>query len=117
MNNPDDIYEPFYDLIRSVPAGKVVTYGQAADAVTGVRLTARMAGSAMRIAPKDVPWHRVVGAGGALPIASRSVEAMLMQRRLLEIEGVAFSSGTSNRVNMTVCQWAIKYEDDVSKVE
>jgi methylated-DNA-protein-cysteine methyltransferase-like protein len=62
-----------------------------------------MVGAAMRIAPDDVPWHRVVGAGGTLPIGKISPEMLLRQRALLELEGVRFLSG--NRVDMAAHQW------------
>jgi methylated-DNA-protein-cysteine methyltransferase-like protein len=100
-----DVYEPLYALIRTIPRGKVVTYGQAAEGVEGVRLTARMVGSAMRIAPDDVPWHRVVGAGGTLPIGKISPEMLLRQRALLEREGVHFRSDRSNIIDMSQYQW------------
>jgi methylated-DNA-protein-cysteine methyltransferase-like protein len=100
-----DVLEPLFALIRSVPRGKVVTYGQAAEGVEGVRLTARMVGSAMRVAPNDVPWHRVVGAGGTLPIGKISPEMLLRQRELLELEGVRFIPGRNNIIDMTNHQW------------
>jgi methylated-DNA-protein-cysteine methyltransferase-like protein len=100
-----DVFDPLYALIRTVPPGKVVTYGQAAEGVEGVRLTARMVGSAMHIAPEDVPWHRVVGAGGILPIGKISPEMLLRQRALLELEGVTFMAGRSNVINMSKHQW------------
>ena len=106
MTNERDIYEPVYEVVRRVPAGKVVTYGQVADYAVGVALTARQVGAAMFVAPKDVPWQRVVGAGGHLPVGKRSPEHALRQRRLLEEEGVLFLSTTDHRVDMARCQWA-----------
>lgn len=98
-------YEAVYRVVRNVPAGKVVTYGQAADAVEGFAVTARHVGTAMRFAPKDVPWQRVIGAGGRLPIAKRSPELKLLQRRLLQNEGVLFLQDDADRVNLAECQW------------
>lgn len=100
-----DIYEPVYAFVRTVPSGKVVTYGQVADMVSGVSLTARQVGAAMFVAPKDVPWQRVVGAGGHLPIGKRSPEMKMLQRRLLEQEGVVFLPDAEDRVDMARCQW------------
>ena len=94
-----------FKFVRSVPAGKVVTYGQVAEEISAVRLTARDVGAAMRFAPHDVPWQRVVGAKGYLPIAKRSPELPLQQRKLLEQEGVAFLTGDTPRVDMSVSQW------------
>lgn len=98
-------YAYVFDFVRSVPVGKVVTYGQIADEVYPARLTARDVGTAMRFAPRDVPWQRVVGAKGYLPIAKRSPELHLQQRRLLEQEGVAFLAGDTSRVDMRLSQW------------
>ena len=99
-----EIYAPVYALVRSVPAGCVVTYGQVAGLLTTVSVTARQVGTAMRYAPKEVPWQRVVGAGGKLPIAKLSPELQARQRRLLEGEGVTFKSA-SDTVDMARHQW------------
>jgi methylated-DNA-protein-cysteine methyltransferase related protein len=112
------LYEPVYAFVRTVPPGKVVTYGQVADCLTAVRLTARQVGTAMRYAPPDVPWQRVVGAGGRLPIAKLSPEAKVRQRDLLLAEGVRFygrkndgrndeinGADGADRVDMAHAQW------------
>ncbi len=116
----EDLYAPLYEFVRSIPQGKVVTYGQAADAVETVRLTARMAGAAMRVAPEGVPWHRVVGAGGRLRTANRSIELMLCQRELLADEGVHFKPKGGNTIDMKHSQWLPKlwsrlYEEAASE--
>ena len=76
-----------YDLVKKIPRGGVMTYGQIAKAL---RLAggARTAGRAMAASPsgRGVPWHRVVGSGGRLLI--REPHASL-QRKLLESEGLA----------------------------
>ena len=99
-----EIYAPVYALVRAIPPGFVATYGQVAGSLTEVSVTARQVGTAMRYAPKDVPWQRVVGAGGKLPIAKLSPELQERQRRLLEGEGVAFRA-TSDTVDMARHQW------------
>ena len=75
-----------YELVKKIPRGRVMTYGQVAKAL---RLPggARTAGRAMAASPSGcgVPWHRVVGAGGRLLI--REPHASL-QRKLLETEGL-----------------------------
>jgi methylated-DNA-protein-cysteine methyltransferase-like protein len=112
--NDDDllaIYEPVYAFVRTVPPGKVVTYGQVADCIDGVSLTARQVGTAMRHVPPDVPWQRVVGAGGRLPIAKLSPEAKLRQHRLLEEEGVRFSERDPDRIDMARSQWNVSAQD------
>src|SRR6202051_2859329 len=78
-----------YDLVKKIPRGRVMTYGQVAKAM---RLAggARTAGRAMAASPSGhgVPWHRVVGAGGRLLI--REPYASL-QRKLLESEGLVLA--------------------------
>lgn len=79
-------WDRVYALVKKIPRGRVITYGQLAKAL---RLAggARTAGRAMSGTPRGagVPWHRVVGAGGALLI--REPHASL-QRKLLESEGL-----------------------------
>jgi methylated-DNA-protein-cysteine methyltransferase-like protein len=82
------LFERVYQLVRRVPGGRVVTYGQIAAALGDVRL-ARTVGWAMRACPDDVPWHRVVNARGGLSTAPLQGE-LYVQRMLLEDEGVQF---------------------------
>lgn len=80
-------WDPVYRLVQRIPRGKVLTYGALARAL---RLPggARTAGRAMAATPsgKGIPWHRVVGDRGRILI--RGPHALL-QRKLLESEGVA----------------------------
>lgn len=82
-------YEQVYALVRRVPAGRVVSYGQVARHVPGC--TARMVGYAMSALPdgSDVPWQRVInGQGRVSPRAVPGREKL--QQALLEDEGVFF---------------------------
>lgn len=80
-------WDPVYRLVQRIPRGKVLTYGALAKAL---RLPggARTAGRAMAATPsgKGIPWHRVIGDRGKILI--RGPHALL-QRKLLESEGVA----------------------------
>ena len=105
MDDALEVYAAIYDFVRTVPPGRVVTYGQVADCVQGISFTARQVGTAMRYAPPDVPWQRVVGAGGRLPIAKLSPEAKLKQHRLLVMEGVSFHERDGDRVDMARSLW------------
>jgi len=93
-----DPAEAVYAFVRAVPAGRVVTYGQVAGMVEGVALTPRQVGGIMHTTPEDVPWHRVVGAGGRLPIGKRATELQMNQRHLLVAEGVLFLE--NDRIDM-----------------
>ena len=111
MLNPQepnlDWHETVYEYVRKIPSGKVMTYGQVADCVTQIKMTARMVGSAMSMVPMAVPWHRVVGAGGHLPIGKRSAELKLLQIRLLKAEKVEFRGVDSDLVDMNFSQLTV----------
>jgi methylated-DNA-protein-cysteine methyltransferase related protein len=89
-----------YGLVRRVPAGQVVTYGQVA-ALLGRPRSARAVGGAMLRCPEDVPWHRVVNAQGGIS-RRRHAGSMLTQRIRLEQEGVRLRRG---RVPLARYRW------------
>jgi methylated-DNA-protein-cysteine methyltransferase-like protein len=92
--------EATYRLVRRVPRGRVVTYGQVA-ALLGRPRGARAVGQAMRACPHGVPWHRVVNARGGISARPR-MEGMATQRIRLQQEGVAFRRGV---VNLSRYRW------------
>ncbi|HEX6739344.1 MAG TPA: MGMT family protein [Vicinamibacteria bacterium] len=91
---PAGFFDRVYAAVRSIPRGRVLTYGQVAH-LLGVPRGARAVGWALRVLPDRlagrVPWHRVVGAGGR--IAERGGPGPLTQRRRLRAEGVTFRGG------------------------
>jgi len=89
-----------YRLVRRVPRGMVVTYGQVAF-MLGAPRSARAVGTAMAHCPADVPWHRVVNAAGRISRRRRAA-GMLTQRIRLEQEGVPMRRG---RVVLARCRW------------
>ena len=79
-------YSGIYEAVKHIPYGKVATYGQVAEAAgypRGHRLVTRFL-SDMHYS--DLPWHRVIGAGGQIKIPGRGGAK---QRSLLKAEGVA----------------------------
>ncbi len=80
-------------VIRSIPRGKVATYGEVAEAA-GYPRCHRQVGQILRKFGDALPWHRVLGAGGHLKTSS---ESKLEQRLRLEMEGVRFRG---SRVDM-----------------
>ncbi len=85
----DTIYDRIWDLVRQVPEGRVVSYGQVARIVGAA--TPRIVGFAMGRAPDDVPWQRVVNSRGEVSARSAG-DGAHGQRAILESEGVAFNS-------------------------
>ncbi len=71
--------------IRRIPRGKVSTYGAVARAA-GHPGAARQVARLMRGAV-DLPWQRVLGAGGEIKLTGDSA---FEQRFRLQSEGVAF---------------------------
>jgi methylated-DNA-protein-cysteine methyltransferase-like protein len=80
-----------YRLVRRIPRGRVLTYGEIAARV-GRPGGARAVGQAMRACPSELPWHRVVNARGGISARARQ-SGMVTQRIRLEQEGVAFRAG------------------------
>lgn len=85
----ESIYDAIYDVVRSVPQGRVTSYGAVAAAI-GAASGARVVGYAMNscegINPA-VPAHRVVNRNGMLTGKHHFVPPERMQQ-LLEQEGV-----------------------------
>ena len=75
------------EVIASLDSGEVVTYGEVA-AQAGFPGAARGVGTILRTSDLDLPWWRVVGAGGQLrtPQPERQAE-------LLVSEGVIVVAG------------------------
>jgi methylated-DNA-protein-cysteine methyltransferase-like protein len=85
--------EAIWHVVCAIPRGRVSTYGAVARAA-GLPGRARQAGFALRTAPKELnlPWHRVVGAGGRIAFPSSS-RAHREQARRLRSEGVRVTAG------------------------
>jgi methylated-DNA-protein-cysteine methyltransferase related protein len=76
-------------VVRRIPKGRVATYGSVA-AAAGYEGAARQVSWALHNCGPDVPWHRVLGAGGRILLGGH---AGTEQRLLLETEGVYFRGG------------------------
>ncbi len=92
-SNQSHFYEQIYELVRTIPPGKVATYGQIAE-LLGKPRHARQIGYALyRVAPdSDIPWQRVVNAQGMISHSPQRQGSDDLQRILLEQEGITFNS-------------------------
>lgn len=92
-SNQSHFYEQIYELVRTIPPGKVATYGQIAE-LLGKPHHARQIGYALyRVAPdSDIPWQRVVNAQGMISHSPQRQGSDDLQRILLEEEGIIFNS-------------------------
>ncbi len=89
-SEPRNFYEAVYRVVRKVPKGRVMTYGQIAT-ILGAPRAARAVGYAMRAAPDRIPWQRVINRKGQISARSE-VERPILQKMLLESEGVHFDA-------------------------
>jgi len=104
LNMP--LFHQIYVLVRQIPPGHVATYGQVAELIG---CTARTVGFAMAALKGggDVPWQRVINRQGK--VSSRvDGEGNLLQRDLLEAEGVYFDP--EQQIDLTVFGWDFSEE-------
>jgi len=91
-----------YDVVKKIPSGKVMTYGQIALYLGNPKYARRVA-RAMSHAPAALrlPCHRVVNAGGG------TAPGWPEQRTLLAGEGVAFKENGC----VDIRKYIVKMED------
>ena len=88
--------------IRSIPRGRVATYGQIAALAGrehGARGVAWILHSSSEAA--GLPWHRVIGGAGRISLPRR--RGFEEQKRRLSAEGVAVGPG--GRIDLKRYQW------------
>ena len=97
-SEPDSFTFRAAELIRSIPKGKVATYGQ----IAGMAGDPRGARQVVRVlnTQKNLPWHRVLAAGGRITLPG---PGGALQRKLLEAEGVRFN--TDGTTPLAVYGW------------
>lgn len=82
--------ERVYEIVRQIPRGRVMTYGQIAE-ILGEGYTPRTVGYVMHGADSEkVPWQRVINSQGACSTGKMTMPVNL-QQNMLESEGVVFS--------------------------
>ena len=93
--------ERVYKIVRGIPPGRVMTYGQLAE-ILGEGYTPRTVGFVMHSANDKTPWHRVVNAQGGC-----STRGIVLphdkQQRMLEAEGIRFNK--SGRCDLQTYLW------------
>jgi len=94
----EDITQQIYEIVRAIPKGKVLSYGAVGERSTPP-ISGYICGRIMGNVPSDVPWWRVVGKDGNLPIRKRHPELSIQQHEMLIAEGVEFDE--EGKVNMS----------------
>lgn len=106
ITDPEAIYQGIFDIVRSIPKGRVTSYGAVAKAM-GLKSGARMVGRAMGFSDGQkpvVPVQRVVNSTGHLSGDNGT------RRKKLEAEGVKVKNGKV--VNFRELFW-----DPISEIE
>ena len=94
--------ERVYEIVRRIPSGHVMTYGQIAE-MLGEGYTARTVGYVMHAADEEtVPWQRVINAQGACS-TGRVILPPDKQQRMLEAEGIEFNA--RGRCDLSRYRW------------
>jgi methylated-DNA-protein-cysteine methyltransferase-like protein len=75
------------EIVRAIPRGRVLTYGQVALLV-GTPRGARQVGRVLYYSGRTAPWQRVINRHGGL--STYKIGSGDEQRQLLEAEGVKF---------------------------
>ncbi len=82
-----------YEFVKKIPHGHVTSYGHVAASLGSPR-AARQVGWALGAIPakfSEVPWWRVINKQGYLSIRKEDPNAKIIQRELLEKEGIEVS--------------------------
>lgn len=95
MTGPPTLREEILACVASIPAGKVMSYGDVAE-YCGSR-AARLVGRVLAADGRSVPWHRVLRADGTL-----AGHLYTEQRQRLISEGVRF---VGDRVDLAAHRW------------
>ncbi|MDQ1143621.1 methylated-DNA-protein-cysteine methyltransferase-like protein [Bacillus sp. SORGH_AS 510] len=94
--------ENVIEIIRGIPAGKVMTYGQIARLAGSPRAARQVVRILHSMSKKHrLPWHRVINAKGQ--IALQEDEAYNEQVLSLEAEGVEI--GLGGVIDLEKFQW------------
>ena len=93
--------ERVFEIVRRIPTGRVMTYGQLAE-ILGAGYTARTVGFVMHSADQTVPWQRVINAQGACS-TGRVIVPPDLQQRMLVSEGVVFNE--KGRCDLARYRW------------
>ncbi|MGH3863278.1 MGMT family protein [Actinokineospora sp.] len=98
MSVDEHLHERIRDAVRSIPVGRVATYGDIADIARAP--TPRLVGRVLSEDGHDLPWHRVLRASGtpAPHLARRQLE-------LLRAEGVP---AVNEKVDLRTYRWGVR---------
>ena len=90
LTNDKNYRAKVYEIVKEIPSGKVMTYGQIAE-ILGEGYTPRTIGFVMHAADtENVPWQRVINSKGGCSTGKMTMPINL-QQKMLEDENVVFN--------------------------
>ena len=100
------MYKSFYqrvvDIIKSIPEGRVTTYGNIARYAGNPRAARQVAYILHASSKKEnLPWHRVVNSKGGISLKPR--RGYELQKQMLNKEGVVFDN--ENHIDLHKYGW------------
>jgi methylated-DNA-protein-cysteine methyltransferase related protein len=80
--NESKYRERVYEIVREIPVGRVMTYGQIAE-ILGTGYTPRTIGYVMHAADTEkIPWQRVINSQGACSTGKLTMPINIQQKML-----------------------------------
>lgn len=99
---PKSFYQRVVDIIKSIPEGRVATYGHIARHAGNPRAARQVAYILHASSEKEnLPWHRVVNSKGGISLKPR--HGYELQKQMLEDEGIVFDD--EDRINLEHDGW------------
>ena len=98
----EEFTENVVTIIKKIPPGKVMTYGQIAKCAgspRGARQVVRILHTMSR--KHELPWHRVINAKGEIGL--KSEDGYIDQKMMLEGEGIVFLP--NSKVDLTIYRY------------
>lgn len=87
-------------IMKSIPAGQVMTYGQVAELAGNKRAARQIVRILHSMSKKhDIPWHRIINAKGEIGI--KDEEGKFTQKEKLTAEGITVMH--NGKVNLVTC--------------
>lgn len=102
---PETFEQRIIKLLKKIPKGKVVTYGQIAAMAgnpRGARQVVRILSACSK--KEKLPWHRVINRLGQISLPLR--DGYEIQKALLEAEKIHF--GLNDKIDLAAYQWQPK---------
>jgi methylated-DNA-protein-cysteine methyltransferase related protein len=99
MYNLEQFTAKAIEIIKRIPEGKVMTYGQIATKAGSPRAARQVVRILHSMSEKhQLPWHRVMNAKGEIGIQDE--ELFINQKMLLENEGIKFDGEGSINIEL-----------------